>query len=207
MRGGFDPRALKRLGCLAGAWLLIGLGFVAALVFVRWSTLLCLFGVTAGTSVSIHLSLALFDEPWSIRLIGKVFTWAVRVGLAVVPISGYAAAVGAGTTLLIIGLVCAAVACVRISGGKRIAPEGIAKARSELPSDPARLSDEQLCEAWRSSFSELMGARDLKSREAVVELRGRYLDEFGSRYPSEFEQWLLGAWSAASEPSHRFRGS
>lgn len=206
MGGGFDTRTLKRFGCLAGAWFLVVVGFVAALVFVRWAILLSLFAVTAGTSASIHLSLALFNESWSFHLVGKVVSWALRVGLAVVPISGYAAAVGAATTVLIIGLVCAAVAYGRVSGGNRIVPEGVANARPELPSDPAQLSDEQLCDAWRSSFTELVGGCDLKNREAVVELRGRYLDEFARRYPKEFAPWLRGAWSAASEPSYRFRG-
>lgn len=56
-----------------------------------------------------------------------------------------------------------------------------------------RLTNRELCLAWRRSFLALLEARTPTQRERVVALRQGYLDEMESRDPAALEAWLASA--------------
>jgi hypothetical protein len=77
-----------------------------------------------------------------------------------------------------------------------------------LPADPATLSTDELCRAWRVSYLLLETARDPEALEHAAQLRRRYLDELARRHPEGFRRWLDDGARAAGDPSryvgHRF---
>ena len=74
-----------------------------------------------------------------------------------------------------------------------------------LPPDPAGLSIDELCRAWRVSFLELKTAHGPNALENVTQLRRRYLDELCYRDPEGFHQWLDDGARAAGDPSRYIR--
>lgn len=61
------------------------------------------------------------------------------------------------------------------------------------------LTDEELCDEWRSSYLALQ--RRLSDRQviALVQERQRYLDELERRHPRGLEAWLAsGAWASST---------
>lgn len=78
-------------------------------------------------------------------------------------------------------------------------------ARRLLPSDPAILSIEDLCRAWRLSFLLLQRARGLDELEHAVRLRRNYLDELARRHPEGFRRWLDDGARASGDPSSYLR--
>jgi hypothetical protein len=72
------------------------------------------------------------------------------------------------------------------------------------PPDPTDLSDEDLCLAWRRSFTELQTCTTDEQRLAVVAARNAYLDELERRAPDAFGQWLDSGPRAAGNPAKFF---
>ncbi|MEJ1105866.1 MULTISPECIES: hypothetical protein [unclassified Kribbella] len=66
------------------------------------------------------------------------------------------------------------------------------------------LSDEDLCLAWRRSFTELQSCTTDEQRLAVVAARNAYLDELERRAPDAFGQWLDSGPRAAGNPAKFF---
>lgn len=81
-------------------------------------------------------------------------------------------------------------------------PRGMG-ARQLLPPDPADLSIDDLCRAWRVSFLLLQKARGADELEHAAELRRKYLDELARRHPEGFRRWL--ADGAPGDPSSYVR--
>lgn len=77
--------------------------------------------------------------------------------------------------------------------------------RRSLPTDPAAVSTDELCRAWRVSYLLLQEARAPSTLVQTVHLRRRYLDEFARRSPEGFRRWLLDDARAADDPSHYIR--
>jgi hypothetical protein len=78
-----------------------------------------------------------------------------------------------------------------------------------LPTPPAPvaltdLTDEELCLAWRRSFTELQSCTTDEQRLAVVAARNAYLDELERRAPDAFTQWLDSGPRAAGNPAKFF---
>ena len=77
--------------------------------------------------------------------------------------------------------------------------------------DVARMSDAELCRAWRASYVrltrwQLIVGASAQAVEVAVE-RGWYLDELERRYPHGFSAWIAAGARAPSDPtrylSHR----
>jgi hypothetical protein len=83
-------------------------------------------------------------------------------------------------------------------------PRGMS-ARRLLPSDPAVLSIDDLCRAWRISFLLLQKARGPDELEHAARIRRSYLDELARRHPEGFRRWLDDGARAADDPSSYVR--
>ncbi len=71
------------------------------------------------------------------------------------------------------------------------------------PQDCSRLSDDQLCMCWRSSFVALQHTVLPGERLYLVETRAAVLEELAHRNPQEFPGWLYST-HAASTPARSF---
>jgi hypothetical protein len=79
----------------------------------------------------------------------------------------------------------------------RIEPE-----RQPMPRvEPASLSDDALCLAWRASFSALQRADSPSQRLSIVDERRAYLDEIERRNARGMAAWLASGARAAGDPS------
>jgi hypothetical protein len=66
------------------------------------------------------------------------------------------------------------------------------------------LTDEELCLAWRRSFTQLQRVHDADRRQAMVDVRRAYLDELERRHPDSFATWLASNPRAAGNPARFF---
>ncbi|MEU4392132.1 hypothetical protein [Kribbella sp. NPDC023855] len=72
---------------------------------------------------------------------------------------------------------------------------------SEPYVEPASLSDDALCMAWRASFSALQRASTPAQRLRIVDERRAYLDEIERRSAHGMAAWLASGARAAGDPS------
>jgi hypothetical protein len=70
--------------------------------------------------------------------------------------------------------------------------------------DLTELSDEDLCLAWRRSYTELQSCTTEPQRLEVVDRRRAYLDELERRKPDAFAEWLESGPRAAGDPAKFF---
>ena len=68
----------------------------------------------------------------------------------------------------------------------------------------SELSDEELCLAWRRSFSQLQRSMSADQRQAMIDVRRAYLDELERRDPESFASWLASNPRAAGNPARFF---
>jgi hypothetical protein len=66
------------------------------------------------------------------------------------------------------------------------------------------LSDDELCLAWRRSFTQLQRTPEADRRQAMVDVRRAYLDELERRHPDSFATWLASNPRAAGNPARFF---
>ncbi|TQJ12081.1 hypothetical protein [Kribbella jejuensis] len=66
------------------------------------------------------------------------------------------------------------------------------------------LSDEELCLAWRRSFTQLQRTAGADRRQAMIDVRRAYLDELERRHPDSFAAWLASNPRAAGDPAKFF---
>jgi hypothetical protein len=66
---------------------------------------------------------------------------------------------------------------------------------------PRSLTDDELCLAWRASFSALQRATSRSERLSIVDARSEYLDEFERRNRQGLTAWLASGARAAGDPS------
>ncbi|WP_350278036.1 hypothetical protein [Kribbella sp. HUAS MG21] len=66
------------------------------------------------------------------------------------------------------------------------------------------LSDEELCLAWRRSFTQLERTTSADRRQAMADVRRAYLDELERRHPESFASWLASNPRAAGDPARFF---
>jgi hypothetical protein len=71
----------------------------------------------------------------------------------------------------------------------------------EPPVAPSSLSDNDLCLAWRTSYSALQRATSSSQRLRIVEDRRAYLDELERRNAHGLAAWLASGARAAGDPS------
>jgi hypothetical protein len=65
---------------------------------------------------------------------------------------------------------------------------------------PGSLTDEQLCRAWRTSYTALQRVQGTAERAQLAEARSGYLNELELRAPSNFALWMANGARAASDP-------
>jgi hypothetical protein len=68
------------------------------------------------------------------------------------------------------------------------------------------LSDAEVCQVWRASFSALQRASSLSQRMRIVAARQDCLDEFERRHPHGLTAWLASGARAAGNPSRFITG-
>jgi hypothetical protein len=129
---------------------------------------------------------------------------------------GFAVVLGPGVIVLAIALVGTSPFVLRVcaralraawaSSGGSFEVAGSALAYTGLGFVPAQrgddlfmLTDEQLCEAWRSSTAALRHGSPHRVKR-VVEQRQRYLDEFERRNPRGVKVWLASTDTSACDP-------
>ncbi|MFI5695546.1 hypothetical protein ACIA58_27090 [Kribbella sp. NPDC051586] len=66
------------------------------------------------------------------------------------------------------------------------------------------LSDDELCLAWRRSFTQLQRVLGPDRRQAMIDVRRAYLDELERRHPDSFAAWLASNPRAAGNPARFF---
>jgi hypothetical protein len=213
----------------AAVGLLATIGVVTSLVFVAPATNLAAFLVAALTIGAISLSIGLGRDLPNADLLHLVPRAAFLGGLSVVGICGYSAAVGSGTLallLLVVGSSPPVVAWLRGSRPEQPRrkirlPKATKKPGARPEPAPAQdwpmpkyltavvrgvgeLSDEELCLAWRRSFTQLQRAAGADQRQAMVDVRRAYLDELERRHPESFASWLASNPRAAGDPARFF---
>jgi hypothetical protein len=68
----------------------------------------------------------------------------------------------------------------------------------------SELSDDELCLAWRRSFTQLQRAAAPDRRTAMADVRRAYLDELERRHPDSFAHWIASNPRAAGDPARYF---
>ncbi len=74
-----------------------------------------------------------------------------------------------------------------------------------MPDTVRRMSDAEICHAWRHTFEALQRARGLHLRTMIVETRQLLLDEVTARYPTQVQAWLDSGAHAGSDPERFIR--
>ncbi|MEV0802426.1 hypothetical protein AB0I34_32335 [Kribbella sp. NPDC050281] len=203
------------------AGLLAAIGVIASLVFVSPATNLVFLLVSTITVGAVYVSFGLARELPAAELIRAAPRWAGLGGLLVLAISGYAAAVGAETLVLLALLVATSPPIVvrvwpmpksarEAETGRYPEVESIDEATIvQLDVDVVQptlrdLTDEELCLAWRRSFKQLQSSTGRELRLGVADVRRAYLDELERRQPEAFAAWLASGPRAAGDPARFF---
>ena len=80
------------------------------------------------------------------------------------------------------------------------AEEMSAKSVVLMPDTVRRMTDAEICRAWRHTFEALQRARGLHLRAMIVETRQLLLDEVADRHPAQVQAWLESGAHAGSGP-------
>ena len=84
------------------------------------------------------------------------------------------------------------------SGGEGAAARSIVA--PQVYASAALLPHDQLCLAWRTSFTVLQNTSDIDERARLAQCRRGFLDELERRDPQGFARWLAEGARAASDP-------
>lgn len=185
------------------------------------------FYASPGELALLSVASAVATTIWSLLVAGnedrtrrsrtrRLLVCAVAGGTAGGAFVGYAVVFGAGVLLLAMALLGSSPPAIRAYGRRLRATAETSGARFDavigafaytgvgfVPvqrgSDLCQLTDEQLCEAWRSSTTALRGGSPHRLKR-TVEDRQRYLDELERRNPNGIAVWLAGRDTAARDP-------
>lgn len=207
-----------------------GLAIVGAGVAFLWSitAMLVLFGCAAAVVGAVTRKLAVGWEHANVPLrnvLWQVVTKSLVGGIAVVTLVGWGALLGAWVFLLVVLVTASSPYAVHFCrrwlrpradqpaprqrwdpSGPVHPPETEHGPALQSPAEIRSLSDTDLCQAWRASFSALQTASALSQRMRVVETRQNYLDEFERRTPHALTAWLASGARAAGNPSRFVMG-
>ena len=78
--------------------------------------------------------------------------------------------------------------------------EEMSKSVVLMPDTVRRMTDAEICRAWRHTFEALQRARGLHLRAMIVETRQLLLDEVADRHPAQVQAWLESGAHAGSGP-------
>jgi hypothetical protein len=129
---------------------------------------------------------------------------------------GHAVVLGPGVIVLVIALVGMSPVVLKMTArvlraawassgghfelaGSALAYTGLGFVPIPRGDDLSLLTDDQLCEAWRSSTTALRGGSTHRVKR-IVEQRHRYLDEFERRNPKGLKVWLASTDTAGCDP-------
>ncbi|GAA1561181.1 hypothetical protein GCM10009804_17530 [Kribbella hippodromi] len=90
------------------------------------------------------------------------------------------------------------------AGVRPVADWPLPKYLSAVVRSVGQLTDDELCLAWRRSFTQLQRAVSADRRQAMVDVRRAYLDELERRHPDSFATWLASNPRAAGNPARFF---
>ncbi|MDX2973066.1 hypothetical protein [Kribbella solani] len=90
------------------------------------------------------------------------------------------------------------------AGVRPVADWPLPKYLSAVVRSVGELTDDELCLAWRRSFTQLQRAVSADRRQAMVDVRRAYLDELEHRHPDSFATWLASNPRAAGNPARFF---
>lgn len=95
---------------------------------------------------------------------------------------------------------------VKAPGGALVVPPTPAgRAKLERVADAGRMTDVELCRAWRVSYVRLRRLQQLphlsEAAAGVAMERSRFLDELERRSPQGFAAWMAAGARAPSDPS------
>jgi hypothetical protein len=209
------------------------LGLVAALLSLPVLSILSVFvGAAVVAAATSAMLLAGKDATRTSSRDGRrILNLAVVAAAAVCALAGYCALIGAGGVsvgLLVVGSSPRAIARYRRvfaeRGGEPAHHNAASVATAAAPDaapetaaadatvdagaeavDVSPLSDAELCQAWRRSFTALQRAKAPASRMRVVLIRQAYLDEFERRNRRGLVAWLQSGARAASDPTRFLR--
>ena len=202
----------------AAVVLLATIGLASAIVFVGLSTNVVAFLIAAFVAGAAALQVGLARELPSADLIRSTPRLAVLGGLLVLAICGFAAAVGL-ETLVLVGLIITlsppVLARLRPAARRPAEPQ---RQPQDVPRPPlptprylsavarslCELSDEEICLAWRRSFTRLQTSSTAEQRSAMADVRRAYLDELERRSPEAFAAWIGSGARAAGDPARFF---
>jgi hypothetical protein len=199
------------LGAAVGILFAAGLLTTPLGAIVGWIFLAAVVGTVASMAVSsppAKYARNLDVTPGRAGLVAGVGTFA-----GCLAVSGLVAILGAASVpvLLFIAVV-AAVRSWRRLHAIRSAESRAAPVADEPPPDlPADLrvcadnlgdfATDELCAAWRRSYTLLLRTSDKTARDKVVDLRRRLLDELEDRDREGFTRWMESGARAGSDPS------
>jgi len=146
-----------------------------------------------------------------------IANYALVVGAAVGAVIGFAVLLGAGVFLLVIVVLASSPWAVSAYGGWLLSVptpsaaqvDTIARALGDAspeyltfqPSlDVDALTDEELCQGWRASYTVLQHQSSATQMAATVAQRQSYLDELERRDPRGFAAWLASGARAPGSP-------
>ncbi|GAA1579059.1 hypothetical protein GCM10009789_35940 [Kribbella sancticallisti] len=210
------PRSRYRTAWLACVVFLAVVGVLCSFVFVSWDANLAVLAVAASmyASVQLHIGLAQGLKPRA--LIGSALEGSLRLALAALAACGYVGAVGSSTLLLVLVIAGTSPPVVIYLSESTPDPRDVWSAtdvgetksgavpRPKPQGGAGELSVEELCLAWRRSFTELSCARTDQGRLAVVSARDSLLGELEQRDPQAFAEWLDSGPRAAGDPTRYF---
>lgn len=203
------------VACLALAGVVWGPGrALAFFVVVAISTL--------APAICYHRERIRHDKPGELwKATVRVAAVSGAVGVAVV------ASISVAGPLAVLTLFVAAASSPWVVGGMRRVytrqPDGPTSAGTQRIADPGdavapprdltalpghgveRLSDKELCKAWRESFRVLLDAIEPRAKCRVVRLRQTYLEELERRHPDALEAWLASHPRPSAGPEKYLR--
>lgn len=174
------------------AWCTALLGWVFAAIGIPVEALVAI-AIMAGVVAIFSLSLRKngFGDPETARSdargIGRAVLAAVGVGVATAGLTASAGGAGLALVLMVAGASPAVVGrlTTRMHADERPAPS---------------MTDDELCRAWRASYTAMHQVCSAAELARLVELRSEYLDEFERRDGAGFGRWMSGLPRSDGDP-------
>lgn len=205
------PNSRYRAVWLAGVVGLAVLGVLSSFVFISWGINLAVFAIAVSMYASMHFQIGLVAGMRTPALVLAALDGSLSVGFGTLAVCGYIATAGVSALLLL--LVIAGTSPLVVAylseptpdrGDVRPASESESEAVPVLRGSTEELSVEELCLAWRRSFTQLSKARTDQERLAAASAREIVLGELERRDPQGFAEWLDSGPRAAGDPTRYF---
>lgn len=197
-------------GCVA---VVAGLGLAGAGLLMPLGAMLGVAALAGAVTLAAHAVVPQWtDSGFEFPLgLAKTACAAAAVGVALAGLVAVAGPSGGAVGLL---LACSAPGTARIRDQVRLGRPKETPGEAKTPSRPApepatssvdpaasTLTDEQLCLAWRVSYTAVQRAAGASEAARLAAVRASYLDELERRAPVSFTRWMAAGPRAASDPA------